>query len=135
MAAGDEGGRIVEGGFPARDIGAQMRLTDLQLEAQAVEVHQEAIERGERVFWPDFPQIGGREPRFADDVVELARADVEMQGGTMQNPAPLPPAPMRLDQQGFARERPGREQIFIGLLGSTVSSLRAHSRVRRTSRL
>jgi hypothetical protein len=41
----DEGGRVVEGGFPPGDVGAQMGLAHLQLKAGAVEVHQKAIQR------------------------------------------------------------------------------------------
>src|SRR5690348_2874328 len=100
-----------------------MGFTHLQFKAEAVELDEKAIERRERICWPRFPEIRRREPRFADDMVEFAGSDIEMEGGAVEDPAPLPPAPMGFHQQGFPSKHPGREEILVRLLAGPLEGV------------
>ena len=123
MPAGDEGRRIVEGELPAGDIGAQMDLTDLEREALAIEVHQERVEQMQRIAELVLPEKRGGQARLANDVVELASADIEMQAGTVQNPAPLPSRAMGADEERLPGERPARGDILIRLLAGFLEEV------------
>jgi hypothetical protein len=69
------------------------------------------------------PQVGCREARLADDVIELASPNVEMQAGAMENPAPLPSGPMRADEERLASERPAGRNILIRLLAGLLKDI------------
>jgi hypothetical protein len=85
-----------------------MDLANLEGETLAIEIDQEAIQEVKSSFWPALPQEHRREPCLADDVIELATPDVDMQRGTVHDVPPLASTPMRLDVEGLAVESPAR---------------------------
>ena len=100
-----------------------MNLTDLQGEGDLEELGEEAIEQRQRR--PDLvlPEERRGEARLGDDVGELAKADIDVDAGRMQDPPPLSTSSVRLDEEDFPGKVPRSRQILLRLLTAPLEVL------------